>query len=107
MFATMVAAALIVDGIFSVLDLVPTHRPTIESITERDIAWNYTTFLNIVFAVVAAALVSLTLRRGAKDPVCGMTVDRHKTPYRSERDGETVYFCGAHCKKTFDADRLA
>src|SRR5206468_10197836 len=30
MFATMVAAALIVDGIFSALDLVPTHRPSIE-----------------------------------------------------------------------------
>jgi uncharacterized membrane protein YraQ (UPF0718 family) len=65
MFATMVAAALIVDGLFSALDLVPTHRPSIESVTEREIAWNYTTVLNIVFLVVAAVLVGLTLRRGA------------------------------------------
>jgi uncharacterized membrane protein YraQ (UPF0718 family) len=65
MFGTMVAAALIVDGIFSALDLVPTHRPSIESISERDIAWNYTTALNIVLSGVAAALVGLTLRRGA------------------------------------------
>ncbi len=104
MFATMVAAALAVDGIFSALDLVPTHRPSIDSITSRGIEWNYTTWLNIVFFVVAAALVALTLRRGAKDPVCGMTVDRHKTPYRSEYAGATVYFCSAHCKKLFDAD---
>jgi uncharacterized protein len=104
MFASMVAAALIVDGIFSALDLVPTHRPSIESIAERDIAWNYTTFLNIVFICVAAALVGLTLRRGAKDPVCGMTVDRHKTPHRSEHAGKTVYFCSAHCKARFDED---
>ena len=76
MFVTIVAAALIVDGIFSALDLVPTQRPSIESISERDIAWNYTTVLNIVFIVVAAALFALTLRRGAKDPVCGMTVAR-------------------------------
>jgi hypothetical protein len=65
MFVTMVAAALVVDGIFSALDLVPTHRPSIASISERDITWNYTTMLNIVFFVVAAFLVSLTLRRGA------------------------------------------
>jgi uncharacterized protein len=103
MFATMVVAALIVDGIFSALDLVPTRRPSIESISERDIAWNYTTALNIVFLVVAAALVGLTLRRGAKDPVCGMTVDR-KTPHRSEYQGRTIYFCSAHCKQRFDED---
>ncbi len=104
MFVSMVVAALIVDGIFNALDLVPTHRPSIESIAERDISWNYTTFLNIVFICVAVALVGLTLRRGAKDPVCGMTVDRHKTLNRSEYAGKTVYFCSAHCKARFDKD---
>jgi uncharacterized membrane protein YraQ (UPF0718 family)/YHS domain-containing protein len=104
MFATIVVAALIVDGLFSALGLIPESRPSIESISEREIAWNYTTFLNIVFLVVAAALVGLTLRRGAKDPVCGMTVDGGKTPHRSEYDGATVYFCSAHCKKRFDED---
>ena len=103
MFVTIVAAALIVDGIFSALDLVPTQRPSIESISERDIAWNYTTVLNIVFFAVAAALVALTLRRGAKDPVCGMTVARG-TPHTSTYEGNTVYFCSAHCKKRFDED---
>src|SRR5205823_7870334 len=96
MFATMVAAALIVDGIFSALGLVPTHRPSIESISERAITWNYTTALNIVFSFVAITLFALTFRRGARDPVCGMTVDRHKTPHRSEHEGEAVYFCSAH-----------
>ena len=104
MFATMVAAALIVDGIFSALGLVPTDRPSIESISERAITWNYTTALNIVFLFVAAALVGLTLRHAAKDPVCGMTVDRHKTPHSSVHDGATFYFCSAHCKKRFDDD---
>jgi uncharacterized protein len=104
MFATMVAAALIVDGIFSALDLVPTHRPSIESISERAVTWNYTAALNIVFFAVAAALVGLTLWRGAKDPVCGMTVDRHKTPHRSKYEGRTIYFCSAHCKERFDED---
>jgi uncharacterized protein len=103
MFGTMVAAALAVDGIFSAAGLIPTHRPSIDSITSRGIEWNYTTFLNIVFFVVAASLFALTLRRGARDPMCGMTVDRRKTPHHSVVDGRMVYFCGAGCKAKFDA----
>jgi hypothetical protein len=102
MFASMAAAALAVDAIFSAADLIPTTRPSIDSIAERAIGWNYTTFLNIVFFAVAAALFSLTMRRGARDPVCGMTVDR-RTPYRSHSHGRPVFFCSAECKTTFDA----
>ncbi|MFY9579457.1 MAG: permease [Gaiellaceae bacterium] len=104
MFATMVLAALAVDGIFAAAGLIPKHRPSVDSITSRGIEWNYTTALNIVFLLAAAALFWLTLRRGAKDPVCGMRVDRHKTPHRSVVGGLTVYFCGAGCKAKFDAD---
>jgi uncharacterized protein len=107
MFATIVVAALAVHGLFSALDIVPETRPSIESITSRGIDWNYTTFLNIFFFGVAGALVWLTLRRGARDPVCGMTVDRHKTKHRSEYAGGTVYFCSAGCKQSFDAEPLA
>jgi uncharacterized membrane protein YraQ (UPF0718 family) len=102
MFATMAAAALLVDAIFSAAGIIPTTRPSIESITGRGIEWNYTTFLNIVFFGIAAVLVALTIRRGARDAVCGMTVDRSKTPYRSEYHGHTVYFCSAGCKQSFD-----
>src|SRR5438552_12592024 len=104
MFATMVGAALAVDGLFAASGLIPSHRPSIDSIVSRGIAWNYTTVLDILFALVAATLFGLTLRRGAKDPVCGMTVDRDKTPHRSTVDGRTVYFCSAGCKQKFDAD---
>jgi uncharacterized membrane protein YraQ (UPF0718 family) len=107
MFATMVLAALAVDGLFSALDLVPTQRPSIDSITERPITWNYTTWLNIVFAFVAATLFALTMRHGVKDPVCGMTVDKGKTPHHSEHAGKTYHFCGAGCKRKFDAEPAA
>jgi uncharacterized membrane protein YraQ (UPF0718 family)/YHS domain-containing protein len=103
MSGTTVAAALIVDGIFSGAGIVPNDRPSIDSVTSRGVSWNYTTFLNIVFLLVAAALVSLTVRRGARDPVCGMTVDRN-TPFTSDYRGHTVYFCSAGCKAAFDAD---
>jgi uncharacterized membrane protein YraQ (UPF0718 family)/YHS domain-containing protein len=102
MFATMVAAALVVDGIFSLFGLIPNHRPSIESISERPITWNYTSVLDILFAVVFVGLMALTLRRGTKDPVCGMTVDRHAGKPTSEHAGHTYYFCGEHCKHTFE-----
>jgi uncharacterized membrane protein YraQ (UPF0718 family)/YHS domain-containing protein len=104
MFGAIVLAALLVQGIFDVAGLIPETRPDVESITERGIEWNYTTFLNILFLGVAAVLIALTLRSGARDPVCGMTVDRLQTPFRSEWDGKTYYFCGEGCKSRFDAN---
>jgi uncharacterized protein len=103
MFGAMVAAALIVDAIFSGLGLIPEQRPSIDSITERGISWNYTTALNIVFTLVACALIGLTLRRGARDPVCGMTVD-HRTAETSEHRGRRYVFCGSGCRAKFEAD---
>jgi uncharacterized membrane protein YraQ (UPF0718 family)/YHS domain-containing protein len=104
MFAAIVLASLVVDGLFDLAGLIPDERPDVESITERGVSWNYTTFLNIAYFTVAAFLVALTFRRGARDPVCGMTVDRFKTPFRSEYGGTTYFFCGAGCKAKFDAD---
>jgi uncharacterized membrane protein YraQ (UPF0718 family)/YHS domain-containing protein len=106
MFAAMIVAALAVDGIFTAADLVPTERPSIDSITSRGIAWNYTTALNIVFAIAAAALFGLTLRGAAKDPVCGMTVDRRKAEQLTLADGRVAYFCGPGCKRKFNADPI-
>jgi len=104
MFGAIVLASLVVDGLFDLAGLIPSERPDIESITERGVSWNYTTFLNIVFFAIAAVLVALTLRRGARDPVCGMTVDRFRTAFRSAYGGTTYFFCGAGCKAKFDAD---
>ena len=64
MLGTMVAAALIVNALFAAFELIPSTRPSIDSITGRGIEWNYTTFLNIVFFGVAAVLFALTVRRG-------------------------------------------
>jgi uncharacterized protein len=104
MFATMVLAALAVDAVFGAAGLVPSERPDIESVAARGIEWNYTTFLNMLFAVVAVALLWLTLRRGARDPVCGMTVDRFKAEHRATHEGREYVFCGAGCETKFEAD---
>jgi uncharacterized membrane protein YraQ (UPF0718 family)/YHS domain-containing protein len=104
MFGSIVGAALAVDGIFAAAGLIPGHRPSVDSITSRTITWNYTTALNIFFVLAAAALLSLTFRRGAKDPVCGMTVDRQTTPHRLVVGGRTLYFCGRGCRAKFESD---
>jgi uncharacterized membrane protein YraQ (UPF0718 family)/YHS domain-containing protein len=103
MFGSIVLAAVVVSGLFAVLGLIPSERPDIDSITERAIGWNYTTFLNIVFLGVAAILIALTMRSGARDPVCGMTVNR-KNALSTEWNGTTYYFCGPGCKERFEAD---
>jgi Cu+-exporting ATPase len=41
---------------------------------------------------------------GVRDPVCGMTVDPHKTPHRQQHSGRTYYFCSAGCRDKFAAD---
>lgn len=35
------------------------------------------------------------------DPVCGMQVDEN-THHKSQREGETIYFCSASCKQQYD-----
>jgi Cu+-exporting ATPase len=41
---------------------------------------------------------------GVIDPVCGMTVDPHKTPHRHTHHGRPYYFCSAGCRTKFAAD---
>jgi uncharacterized membrane protein YraQ (UPF0718 family) len=102
MFVTMVVAALIVAGIFSALGLTPTGpRPTRADIFSS-VQVNYKLALNVLGAVIFAAMFWLTRRRGATDPVCRMTVDRAKALTR-DVGGETYYFCSSSCVQEFEA----
>ncbi|MEA2294526.1 MAG: uncharacterized protein QOE86_2165, partial [Solirubrobacteraceae bacterium] len=78
MFVTMVVAALVIDGLFSGLGLIPHGaRPTRGDIFSS-IRVDYKLVLNVAGLLVFAGLFWLTARRGSTDPVCGMTVDRAK-----------------------------
>src|ERR1700685_2104452 len=37
-----------------------------------------------------------------KDPVCGMDIETATAAGRTEREGQTYYFCGLKCKEKFD-----
>jgi uncharacterized membrane protein YraQ (UPF0718 family)/YHS domain-containing protein len=101
MFVTMAAAALLIDGLFTLLGLVPTARPTRADIFQT-IQLDYKLVLNAIALLLFAALFGLTMRRGATDPVCHMAVDRTKAK-RLALDGATHYFCSDSCLQTFEA----
>ncbi|WP_369807557.1 permease [Mycobacterium sp. 4858] len=54
-YAAMVAAGYLVELIFGATNLIPNQRNA--TVMEATISWNYTTWLNIAFLVVAAILV--------------------------------------------------
>jgi uncharacterized membrane protein YraQ (UPF0718 family)/YHS domain-containing protein len=104
MFLTMVLAALVIDGLFDGLGLIPAGpRPTRGQIF-GSVSLDYKLVLNLLAAVIFAALFGLTARRGVTDPVCGMKVDRAKA-LSADFDGQRRYFCSEHCKQTFERGR--
>jgi hypothetical protein len=71
MFVTMVIAALLVDGLFSALGLIPTGpRPTRGDIF-GSVELDYKLVLNLVGLAIFTTLFGLTRRRGVGDPVRG------------------------------------
>jgi uncharacterized protein len=103
----MSAAGLLTELIAKAAGLVPATRPAV--IAPEHLSWNYTTILNIVFGVVAAGIYWLHRSRErfgggvdvARDPVCGMQVDK-ANPGAVLQDGEhTTYFCSGHCRDRF------
>ncbi len=61
-YAAMAGAALIVELIFGALGLVPAQRNA--RVVETSLTWNYTTWLNIVFLLLAALLIWRFLKTG-------------------------------------------
>jgi YHS domain-containing protein len=104
MLVTMVLAALIVHGLFSLLGLIPAGpRPTRADVFGT-VAVNYKLALNLAALLCFASLFWLTFRRGSTDPMCGMKVDREKA-VAAQVDGAKLYFCSEHCLQAFEADR--
>ena len=100
----MSVAGLLTELIANAAGVIPQTRPT--SIAPEHLSWNYTTILNIVFLLVLAALYWLHRsqerfgggRDVARDPVCGMQVDKLHPGAVLRADGHTTYFCSEHCR---------
>jgi uncharacterized membrane protein YraQ (UPF0718 family)/YHS domain-containing protein len=101
MLATMVLAALAVDLGFGAVGLIPDSRPSTSDVF-GGIGLDYKAALNALGAIVFVALFALTVRRGVRDPVCGMTVDRAKA-LTADHDGHTFRFCSEDCRSRFQS----
>ncbi|MFZ0384366.1 MAG: permease [Solirubrobacteraceae bacterium] len=102
MLVTMMASALVVEALFSAIGLAPSGpRPSRADIFSS-IRVDHTLVLDVLCLAVFAALFALTIRRGVRDPVCGMQVDRAKA-VRLEHGGRTHYFCSERCARAFAA----
>jgi hypothetical protein len=101
MLATIVLAALAVDGLFSLTGLIPDVRPTRADIF-ASVKVDYKLVTNVLGTAIFVALFALTRRRGATDPVCGMHVDKQAAVV--VRQGtQTHYFCSQHCADAYMA----
>lgn len=61
-YLVMVLAGYVIELIFAPLGLIPSGRHA--KVTDAAVTWNYTTFLNIVFLLLAAVLVVRFFRSG-------------------------------------------
>lgn len=102
MFVTMVIAALIIDLVFGLAGLIPSTRPSTADVFGM-IKLDYKAVLNVIATAAFIALWAITVRRGAKDPICGMSVDK-RAALTAEAGGRVWYFCGANCQQKFTAE---
>ncbi len=63
-FAAMAASAYAVEGVFGLLHLTPQAKASAQALAGPAIAWDYTTWLNLIFAVPTAALVWRFMKTG-------------------------------------------
>jgi len=63
-YLAMAVAGFLVEILFGLVGLVPSHSEVHAKVVEASVTWNYTTILNIVFLALAAALVVRFLRTG-------------------------------------------
>ena len=63
-FAAMVLAGYVIELVFGGLGLIPS--PATATIPDQGVSWDYTTWLNIVFLLLAAALIVRFARTGGR-----------------------------------------
>ena len=106
-YVLMVIAGLATELLFRAFGAVPVNHAV--GVRPAHFSWNYTTYLNLLFLVVAGAVWWMARHKDrfgggigyAIDPVCGMQVRTADAPARIVHDGVTVYFCSDRCRERF------
>ncbi|MGH2595581.1 MAG: permease [Actinomycetota bacterium] len=103
-YLTMAAAGFIVEVLFDVLGITPTTRDA--KVIDAGVSWNYTTYLNIAFLILAAVLVVRFVRTNGlsmlrmmggspPDPVSS-DMGKHGGCEPARTDEEAEYVCPMH-----------
>jgi uncharacterized membrane protein YraQ (UPF0718 family)/YHS domain-containing protein len=108
-YVVMALAGLLTEGIFQLFHGVPKTRHL--AVTSANFQWNYTTYLNILFIVVATLTWWLARQQSrlgggqayAIDPVCGMQIRKESAPAKLSVGDVQYYFCSDRCRERFEA----
>jgi uncharacterized membrane protein YraQ (UPF0718 family) len=112
-WVTMSLAGLVTEYLFRAVGIAPAQGTLRHGNIGRDVfGLNYTTVLDFVALAGFAALYWLYRNRSrfgggeqyAKDPVCGMQVERAQPGAVTTHHGRPVFFCSDHCRDRFVAD---
>ena len=109
-YVVMVAAGLVTQAIFGAAGLIPEHGHLM--VMSPKFEWNYTTYLNLIFLVIAGGVWWLAKNRArfgggvdyAVDPVCGMQVRKADAPATADYEAITYFFCADRCRVRFVDD---
>jgi len=113
LWAVMSVGGLAVEYLFRGLQISTPVRPRM--VVHTGFEWNYTSVLNVIALIGFAGLYLLYRGRDvgrkdspyAKDPVCGMQVEKAHAPATMTHGGEQYWFCSDHCQHRFAGERLA
>lgn len=108
-YPAMVVAGMLTEVIFAAFHAVPARSGV--SMEVAHFSWNYTTFLNMAFIVIAGGVWWFARNRArfgggityAIDPVCGMQVEIAHAPAKVAFNDSMVYFCSDRCRDRFVA----
>lgn len=103
---TMSLSGFITEKIFSLFKILPTRHGLV--LHGSHIGNNFTSWLNLLALTLSVVIGYFYMTRNkaedspyAKDPICGMQVEKSTAAATLGHDGVTYYFCSPDCMETF------
>ena len=103
---TMSVSGFLTEKIFSLLKILPAHHGLVPHASR--IGNNFTSWMNLIALMVSIGIFALYITRNkgedspyAKDPICGMQVEKATAAAVFEHDGQVYYFCAPGCMESF------
>ena len=103
---TMSLSGFLTEKIFDLVGALPKHHALVAHASR--IGNNFTSWMNLVALLLSIAIIALYLTRNkgedspyAKDPICGMQVEKATAAATYEHAGVMYYFCAPGCMDSF------